>query len=176
MLELKAIHKQRKLFARVIIYALTISLISLVASFFVEDQLDSYHFWPIIRLVLIGVFVSTSIYLTFTNWFPIIKNHKDLGTITFEDSTITRAVYNKKETFSVSQLSELKFNIFGHHGQDISSMPRIHIADGTGNFLTLSNSKFTNRKIEFYLDSERDLNTLHRYIQHYGTLTKVRNG
>ena len=176
MLELKAIIKKRKPFFRVIIYTLITSLTLLITSFFFEDHLEAYSFWPTIELILIACFISTSVFLIFTNWFPIIKNHKELGTITFEDETIIRTVYHKKESFSVGELSELKFNIFGHHGQDISSMPRIHIADGTGNFLTLSNSKFTNRKIEFYLESEHDLNTLTSLIEHYGTLTNVRNG
>jgi hypothetical protein len=175
MVELKVIHKKRRLSAIIANYSLAISLTLLIASLFLENQLTAFAFWGTTKLILLGVLVSTSIYLTFLNWFPIIENHKEHGTLIFDKDAITRTVYKKKETFSVSELSEVKFNIFGHHGQNISSMPRILIADGTGNFVTLHGPNFMNRKIEFYLDTERNLNTLRRYIDDYKTLTKVQD-
>lgn len=173
-MELQLIHKKRKLFARVIHYTFFCSLIGIVCITFFDLKLDGNIIQESIVVIVYSTFGLTVFYYTFLAWFPIINEHNEIGVLALDHYEISRTIYNKQQLYKLEDLEGLKVEIFGHHGQDISAFGKIHLADGTRNFITLELKDQTSLKMEFLLENERVLNTLNRYLDFYKTLTKVK--
>jgi len=174
VMELQLIHKKRKLFARVIQYSFFCSLFGMVCIMLFDLELDGNIIQESIGVAVIATFATTVLYYTFLAWFPIIDEHNEIGVLTLDHYELTRTIYNKQQIFKLENLEGLKVEIFGHHGQDISSMGKIHLADGTSNFITLELKDESSIKMEFMLENQRVLNTLNRYLDFYKTQTNVR--
>lgn len=166
MLELKAIQRKRKLFYRIMKYSLIVSPLILLMINFINPRNHAFMFYTIEK-VFLGIFVITLIYFAFTNWFPVFTEFKNRGNIVFDDQCITKSVFGKERKFNLNELNEVKFEINGYWGQDISLFPHIKIADGTNNYVIIKTKDFKIEKTEFYLANKQNLNSLSKYIKCY---------
>lgn len=169
MLKLPIIHKNRRPWAKVVKITFILSIILLFGYIWIEDSIDQ-HYQKILIYILLVFLISSGIIMNIP-----IKKHREVGMLILTDISFQFLIFHKVEEIALANIEMVEFNISGHWGQDVSVIPRIIIADGTGNFMTIKNRNLSTKKVEFYLEGERTLNTLRKYIEHIKTKTEVKH-
>jgi len=170
---LKELRKKRNLFEPIVTYSWITTLMLIIVIKVLNLDFKAYVFTHILTGVLMGICLVTSFYLVFIRWFPKSKGRKQVGEITFEDDAIRSTHFGKNKIFQVEQLFELKFLIAGYRGQAQSSLGNTKVSDGTSNLVILINEDRTTEKIEFMLESEKELKALMNLAEGYRRQTKV---
>ncbi|MEP1093720.1 MAG: hypothetical protein ABJG78_01345 [Cyclobacteriaceae bacterium] len=166
MLQLPIVHKNRKRWAKIVKTTFLLSIALLFGYIWIEDYVDE-SFQKLPYFILVVLTIGTGIIINIP-----LRRHREIGQIIFSQNSITTLIFNKPTELLISELDKLEINIVGHHGQDISTIPRIFIADGTGNFVT-THKNGNSKKTEFFLNNIEQVNSLRNLAVEYEQLTSV---
>jgi len=134
-------------------------LISLVVIFFSVIYLDSG-----ILITILTILLLTSLIL-----ISYVKEHKEIGVISFSEDHIKVKITDSKEgIFHVSELRDINLTIDSYKKSVVmgTALNFRERSSGLGNYLKFKDKSGVNHSYEFFIETESQMKALKNYKKH----------